>query len=95
MGLSSFLIMLVVACGIWVATSAVLITAALDRRGMRTPFPFIGLFLFRNLGRYREITLRETGKVGLLYYSYIVAINTALAFALIALGFISFLLYIE
>ena len=49
-----------------------------------TPFPFIRLFLFRNLERYKEITRRETGKVGPLFYSYIIPINMALALVLIA-----------
>ena len=51
-----------------------------------TPFPFIRLFLFRNLERYKEITRRETGKVGPLFYSYVIPINTALALVLIAAG---------
>ena len=49
-----------------------------------TPFPFIRLFLFRNLERYKEITRRETGKVGPLFYSYVIPISTALALVLIA-----------
>ena len=85
MGLSGFLLALAVACGIWAVAAAVLITIALDKRGFRTPFPFIRAFIFRNLRRYREITLGETGKVGPLFYSYVVPINAALLLVLAAL----------
>jgi hypothetical protein len=51
-----------------------------------TPFPFIRLFLFRNLGRYREITRSETGKVGPLFYSYVILINAALELVMIAVA---------
>jgi len=81
---SGILLFLAAACAVWAVVSAVLITAALDRRGIRTPFPFIGALLLRNLIRYREITLKETGKVGRLFYSYVVPINAALILALAA-----------
>jgi hypothetical protein len=35
--------------------------------------------------RYRKITLEETGKVGALYYHWLIGINTALVFALAAI----------
>jgi hypothetical protein len=78
-------VMIAAICVIWALASAILITAMLDRRGLTTPFPFIGLFLFRNLGRYREITRRETGKTGFLFYSFVVPINAALVLVLAAL----------
>ena len=86
MDLFSVLVSLAVICGLWTAVSAVLITASLDRRGMKTPFPFMGPLIFRNLKRYKESTLRESGKVGSLFYSYIVSINAALVLALAALA---------
>jgi len=79
-----FVLVLAAICVVWAVTSAILIVRALDQRGVRTPFPFIGALIFRNLGRYREATLRETGKVGPLFYSYVVPINLALVLALAA-----------
>ena len=84
MSIPAVLLFLAVACVVWAVVSAVLITAALDRRGITTPFPFIGAFIFRNLIRYRDITRKETGKVGRLFYSYVVPINAALLFVLAA-----------
>ena len=80
----TLLVALAAICAVCAVTSAMLITGALARRGIKTPFPFIGVKLFRNLGRYREATLRETGRVGPLFYTYIVSINLALILVLAA-----------
>jgi hypothetical protein len=66
--------------------SAVLITAALDSRGMRTPFLLMRALFFRNLVRYREITQSETGRIGPLFWSYLVSINAMWILGLAALG---------
>ena len=84
MSIPAVLLFLAVACVVWAVVSAVLITADLDRRGIKTPFPFIGALIFRNLIRYREITLKETGMVGRLFYLYVVPINAALILVLAA-----------
>lgn len=86
MDLFAVLIFLAVVCGICAAASAVLITASLDRRGMKTPFLFMRPLIFRNLGRYKEATMKENGKIGFLFYSYVVSINAALILALAALA---------
>jgi hypothetical protein len=82
------IIVLVVAfiCVVCAVISAILLTRALDQRGLTTPFPVIGLFLFRNLGRYKEITRSETGKVGPLSFTYIISVNTAFVLVLVAVA---------
>jgi hypothetical protein len=67
MTISGVLLTIAVLCIAWATASAMLITRMLDRRGLNTPLPLIGLFQFRNLERYGEITRRETGKVGFLF----------------------------
>lgn len=84
MTVSNVLLFLAFGCVAWAVVSAILITAVLDRRGFKTPFPFIGLLLFRNLIRYRKITLKESGRVGSLFYSYVVPINLGLVLVLAA-----------
>jgi len=81
MSASGVVLILVVACVIWSVVSYVLLTAALDRRGVKTPFPFMGALLFRNLRRDSDLTDEETGRVGGLFWSYVVAINAALVLA--------------
>lgn len=79
-----FLVAAVVSA-LWGVVAAIGIAAALDRRGIRVnPFLF-RLFFFRYLSEYRSATLRETGKVGALYRSYITAMVVALACAVIGL----------
>jgi SAM-dependent methyltransferase len=62
-----------------------LIARALERDGVTTPFPFLGLFIFRNLRRYSQSTRAKTGQTGPLFYSYVVPINAALILVVIAL----------
>jgi hypothetical protein len=77
---------LAIACAAWSVVTAIRITAFLEKRGLKTPFPFWGFYIFRNLGRYRETTIKETGKPGPLYYQYVIPINIALLLGLIALA---------
>lgn len=52
----------------------------LNKRNEKMPsFIFIRLFIFRYVDRYKTITKNETGKVGYLYYLWIISINLALA----------------
>jgi hypothetical protein len=64
-------------CVIWGVVSGVMIAAALHKRGVRVPMLFLNVVLFKYLGQYRAITLKETGRVGALFYCYIAAMNLA------------------
>ena len=39
---------------------------------------FINFFIFKYIDKYKTITRRETGRIGYLYYLWIISINTAL-----------------
>ncbi len=73
-------------CAVCAVVSAVLLTRALDNRGLTTPLPFYGLFLLRNLERYKELTRIEAGEIGPLFYAYVIPINAAWALALAVLA---------
>jgi|Deesub1362A_J573_1020465.scaffolds.fasta_scaffold00637_16 hypothetical protein len=88
MNLSIYFFDVALICAIWAIVSAVLLTRYLDQRGIKTSFPFIGALIFRNLSYYKKITLQEKGKVGPLYYSYLISINLALILSLTGLIFI-------
>lgn len=79
------LLAIAVACGLWAAVSAVLLARALEASGIKTPFPFWGVLVFRNLHRYSELTRRTTGRIGPLFYSYVIPINAALVLVVMAL----------
>ena len=50
-------------------------------------FIFIRLFIFRYVNNYRKITKNETGKVGNLFYSWLISINVALVCFIILIIF--------
>jgi len=82
--MTALLLTVAALCTLWGMVSAILLTRALDQRGMRTPLLFIGPLLPRNLGRYRDVTLKESGRVGPLYYGFLIPINAAWMLALLA-----------
>lgn len=74
-----------VMCAGCAAVSAVMLAASLEKRGIGTPWPLVGLLVFRNLGKYREVTLAESGKAGMWWWMYVVPINAALLLVVVAL----------
>ena len=55
------------------------------KRKQKIDFVFIKLMLPVYAHRYKKITLEETGKVGPLFYHWVIAINTALVLAIAAI----------
>ncbi|OGU67535.1 MAG: hypothetical protein A2W30_00025 [Ignavibacteria bacterium RBG_16_36_9] len=70
---------------IWVIVSGAMIVNELMKRKHKIKFIIINAMLPVYVHRYRKITLEETGKVGSLYYHWVIAINTALVFAVAAI----------
>lgn len=65
-----------VICGV---ASAVMIAAALQKRGIKVNWVWLRLLILtKYLGQYRDITRQETGRTGPLFYSYVIAMNLAL-----------------
>ena len=62
----------------WGVVDSILMVVALDKRGMPVNMVRFRLFFFRYLGQYRRMTLDETGKVGSLFYSFVISMNLAL-----------------
>lgn len=85
MGASEVLLLLALLCAICGAATAILITAALDRRGLTTPFPLIGFFLLRNVARYRQMTIAASGHAGPLSAIFVASMVAALVLALLGL----------
>lgn len=69
----------------WNIVSGILIIRDLQKRQQKINFVFIKLMLPIYAHRYKKITLEETGKVGLLFYHWVIAINGALVFAVAAI----------
>jgi hypothetical protein len=86
MALPQLLLAAAALCAVWAVFSALQVTRYLDARGLKTPSPFMGLYLFTNFGRYSKMTRADTGTTGSLCYSYIISIHMAHVFALLALA---------
>lgn len=76
------LLALMIVCVACMAACGVMITAFLEKRGVKTPFYLMRWYVIRNLSRYREVTMQEIGKPGALYYWYIAFALAALMFAI-------------
>ena len=75
---------LCVACAV---VSAILITRNLDHRGVKTPFLLLRWKVLGNIRRYRQLTVEECGRPGMLYYLYLIPINAVVLFAILAVVF--------
>ena len=70
---------------VWHIVSGAMIVNELMKRKQKIQFIIIKLMLPVYAHRYKKITLEETGKVGSLFYQYVIAANVALVFALAAI----------
>ena len=70
---------------VWYIVSGIMIINELQKRNHKIYFIIINVMFPVYAHRYRKITLEETGKVGALYYHWLIGINTALVFAIAAI----------
>lgn len=82
---STILLTVAVVSAIWGVVDMILIAVALDKRGIPVNMLLLRVLIFRYLEQYKRATIEETGKVGPLFYSYIIAMNTALVCAVAGL----------
>lgn len=62
----------------WYVVASLLIFEALRKRGVPVSFLLLRLFIIRYANQYKEATREESGKVGALYYHWLVSINVVL-----------------
>ena len=72
---------------VWFVVTSVMIYNELNKRNIKVHFVFLKFMIPWYANQYKEITKKETGKVGSLFYHWIISINTALVFAILALVF--------
>ena len=58
--------------------TTMMIAGYLKKRGEKVQFLWIKLMMISYADQYRRITKQETGKVGVLYYIWIISVNLAL-----------------
>ena len=80
------LIGLGVICAVWAVVAAILIAVDLSRRGVTVSILWLRFMILKYLHEYARVTREETGKVGPLFYHYVVPLNIALVmFILLAI----------
>lgn len=70
-----------IVCVIWAVVASVMIVLDLKRRGVSVSFLWMRLLIVKYLHEYSKITREETGRVGPLFYHYVVPLNVALVLA--------------
>ena len=85
MAARNILLIIAVLSASWGVVDSILMAVALDKRGIPVNMVLFRLFFFRYLGQYRQMTIKETGRVGGLFYSFAISMNLALACAAAAL----------
>jgi hypothetical protein len=85
MSVSELLLGLAILCVVWGIVSSMSIASFLSKRGHRISLLFFRVLVLRYIRQYHEITVREQGRPGPWFYSYIVAMNAALACAVVGI----------
>jgi hypothetical protein len=83
MNFSNLLIMIGIIAVIWYVTTTIIIYENLRKRNIKVRFLFLRFLAPHYANQYKKITLNETGKIGPLFYHWIISINTALAVAIL------------
>jgi hypothetical protein len=65
--------------------ASILIVTELQKRGIKINFIFLKMYIIKYAHQYKEITKKETGRVGPLFYLWIISVNVALVFAVLGL----------
>ena len=71
---------------VWYVITTLMIYYNLKKRKMNVQFVFLNFMAPSYANRYKKITLEETGKIGTLYYHWIISINVALLFGAAAIA---------
>jgi len=77
------LICLILVCGVWAVAASLLIARDLERRGVHVSYLWLRVMILKYLSQYRRVTLEETGRVGSLFYHYVIPLNMALVLTII------------
>ena len=81
--MSALLIGLILVCGVWAVAASLLIARDLERRGVHVSYLWLRVMILKYLSQYRRVTLEETGRIGSLFYHYVIPLNMALVLTII------------
>jgi hypothetical protein len=81
---NTLLVLAIVFAGLFVIFS-MMIVRELSKRGVKINFLLLRLYIIKYIHQYKQITKKETGKVGPLYYPCLGSVSLALVCAVIGL----------
>ena len=78
------LILALVSVGFGVVFSMVIVREV-SKRGVKINYPLLRLYIIKYVDQYQQLTRKEMGKAGPLYYPCVVSYITALVFVIVYL----------
>ena len=80
-------IVLAAACIVWYVVATIRIMDYVQKKGVKINWFLIKWLLPSYVGKYQKLTREETGKTGIWFYQWIIAINGLLVFAALVVLF--------
>jgi len=80
--MSNFILILAIICVLCGVVFSIMITVFLSKRGTKINYLLIRIYIYKYINQYRKITIEENGKVGPLFYPFIISFILALIFAI-------------
>ena len=71
-------------CVIWFTVVSIMVYESLRKRGLPVSFLWLRLMIPKYAHQYKEVTKAETEQVGPLFYHWVISINLALVFVIVA-----------
>lgn len=79
----SVLIALALLCAVWAGAASIAIAREMERRGHDVSIVWLRVMILKYLHQYATVTREETGRVGPLFYHYVVPLNIALVIVVV------------
>ena len=84
-GLGTVFLVLAAPCAVIGVVLMMAMTSAVQARGQRIDWVFLRLFVLKYISDYRNLTIKEKGRPGPLFYPFVISMNLALLFTVLGL----------
>lgn len=84
-GLNIVFLVLAILCAVTGVVLMIAMTSAVQARGYKINWVLLRLFVLKYIIEYRNITIKESGRPGPLFYPFVISMNLALLFAVAGL----------
>ena len=85
--MTTLLVPLILACVVWAVVASILITRELEKRGISIEYLWLRVMILKYVEQYRKVTREETGRVGSLFYHYVIPLCVALVLVVILIAY--------